>query len=119
MADKDVTEFTPVRLQSPTQCVLWEHPELAASKVDLELVEDYVRERHVRRSLYKCCECGQLYFFEWYEWERWDQHDEIYRTLIPVQNLDEIEALKAESVWTLMRYYPRLLMDDGKWIGKD
>ena len=71
--------------------------------------------------MYKCRECGQLYFYEWYEWVDWDDGDNRhYTTLIPVQTEAEIEALKQESTPSLLRYSPRLQLDGGKivWVGK-
>ena len=121
MANEDAIEF---KLRPPTQCALWEHPELALGKFSntFELVEEYVDDSHLERSLWKCRECGQLYFREWYEWVDWDEGDDkIYVTLIPVQTTDEIAALKETTVFTLLLYSPRLQLDNRKpvWAGKD
>ena len=122
MTDEDATDF--VQLRRPTQCVMWERPELALGKFSqtFEMVEEYEDDSHLSRSLWKCRECGQLYFREWYEWVDWDEgNDKIYVTLIPVQTPEEIAALKQTTTFTLMRYYPRLQLDKGNpvWIGKD
>ena len=122
MGDGDATDF--VQLQKPTQCALWEHPELALGKFSqkFEAVEEYDDDSHLNRSLCKCRECGQLYFREWYEWVDWKEgNDKIYVTLIPVQTPEEIAALRQTTVFTLMRYYPRLQLDNRNpvWIGKD
>ncbi len=115
----------PIELRKPTQCALWEHPELALGKfrATFELVEEYVDERHVERSLWKCQECGQLYFREWHERIDWDKGDDkVYVTLIPVQTPEEISALKETDVFSLLRYYPRLQVDSSRnpvWAGKD
>src|SRR5262249_15172188 len=122
MTDEDETKF--VTLRQPKQCAMWEHPELALGKFSetFEMIEEYVDKRDLSRSLWKCKECGQLYFREWFEWVdgNWD-NDRIYVTLIPVQTPEEIAALKDTTVFTLMQYYPRLLLERGKpvWIGKD
>jgi hypothetical protein len=113
-----------VKLRAPTQCAMWQRPELALGKFSqtFELVEEYVDESHLERSLWKCQECGQLYFHEWYEWVDWDKGDDkIYVTLLPVQTSEDIAALKETNVFELMRYYPRLQLDQGKpvWMGKD
>jgi hypothetical protein len=119
-----VTEesFASVELRHPTQCELWEHPERAARKFSeiFETVEDYEDSSHLNRSLYKCKECGQLYFFEWNEWVDWENGDDrSYSTLVPVQTPEEIEALKQTSTFTLMCYYPRLHLDgQPRWNGK-
>jgi hypothetical protein len=122
-----VTEEDPnqiVQLRRPTQCVLWEHPERAAAKFTelFEAVESYENSSHLHRSMYKCRECGQLYFHEWYEWVDWDEGDDkSYTTLIPVQTPEEIAALKQTDFFGLLRYFPRLQWERGApaWNGKD
>ena len=122
-----MTEQKPialVELRHPTQCVLWEHPGRLAGGgfADcLEEIETFEDTSHLVRSLYQCRECAQLYFYEWYEWVDWDGgNDKHYTTLIPVQTLEEIEALKQTSVYTLLCYFPRLQWDRGivEWKGK-
>ena len=103
---------------------MWERPELALGKFaqTFEVIEDYVDDSHLDRSLWKCRECGQLYFHECYEWVDWDEgNDKIYVTLIPVQTPEEIAALNQTTIFTLMRYHPRLHLDNSKavWFGKD
>lgn len=109
-------------LRHPIQCLLWEHPERAKVKFSeiFDQVEEYEDSSHLNRALYKCKECGQLYFFEWYEWVDWDEgNDKSYSTLIPVQTPQEIEALKETSTFDLMTYYPRLHLDgQPSWNGK-
>jgi hypothetical protein len=110
-------------LRKPVQCVLWEHPGRAAGKFSgfLDEVECYEDSSHLTRSLYKCRECGQLYFHEWYEWVDWKEgNDKMYTTLIPVQTKAEIDALKETDIFMLMTYFPRLQIDGGKakWMGK-
>lgn len=53
-----------VELRQPTQCILWEHPDRVAGQFAqaFEVVESYENSSHLSRSLYKCGECGQLYF---------------------------------------------------------
>jgi len=121
-----MTEPGPVNivtLRSPTRCMLWEHPSRAAAKfADIfDEIECYENSSHLTRSLYKCKECGQLYFHEWYEWVDWeDGNDKMYTTLIPVQTQSEIDALKAADSFRLMLFFPRLQLDGvPKWIGKD
>jgi hypothetical protein len=121
MADEDATD---IELRQPTQCTLWENPVLAHKLSEaFELVEEYDDDRHQGRSLRKCRECGQLYFREWHEWIDWEGgNDKTYITLIPVQTPEEIAALKETDIFSLLRYRPRLQLDDGSnpiWIGKD
>ena len=121
MTETDPTK--PVTLRSPTQCVLWDHPERIGGKFAeiFDVVARYEDDSHLTRSLYKCKECGQLYFHEWYEWVDWEHgNDKMYTTLIPVQTQSEIDALKATNFFTLLNFYPRLQLDGGpKWVGKD
>lgn len=122
MSEKQPLDF--VHLPNPTRCLLWEHPDRIAGKFGefFKKIESYEDNSHLTRSLYKCCECGQLYFYEWYEWVDWkDGNDKMYTTLIPVQTQAEIEALKETDTFTLLTYFPRLQLDDGspRWVGKD
>jgi hypothetical protein len=121
-----VTEEKPielVELRHPTQCVLWEQPERAIGRgfsQCLEEIASYQDGRHRIRSLEKCRECGQLYFYDWFEWtERDEGVDWALSNLIPVQTEAEIEALKQAS--SVLRYWPRLQMGGGEaaWVGKD
>jgi hypothetical protein len=114
-------ESTTIALRQPTQCVLWEHPERTSGDELLEEVETYEDSSHSMRVLYKCRECGQLYFFEWWEWVDWeDGNDTQYSTLFPVGSVEESEALKKTDSFNLMRYYPRLYMGGASsaWVGK-
>ena len=111
-----------VQLNPPTGCVLWDHPERLAGRFSdlLEEVEAYEDSSHLTRSLYKCRECGHLYFHEWYEWVDWDEgNDKQYSTLVPVRTQEEIAALRETNVFTLMTYFPRLNFNGTpKWVGK-
>src|SRR5882757_8085132 len=65
MTEKEPLQI--VTLRSPAQCILWEHPERienAFSEI-LEETETYEDSSHLTRSLHKCRECDQLYFFQW------------------------------------------------------
>jgi hypothetical protein len=112
-----------VKLRHPTQCVLWEHPDHITGKFAeiFDEVESYEDSSHLTRALYKCKECGQLYFHEWYEWVDWENgNDKMYTTLIPVQTQEEIQALKGTDTIMLMTFFPRLQLDGNPtWIGKD
>ncbi len=120
----DQEKIAIIHLRSPIQCVLWEHPDRLKDKFGefFDEVETYEDSSHLTRTLYKCRECGQLYFFEWYEWVDWvDGNDKSYSTLVPVHTQEEIEALKQTNMFSLMCYFPRLQWDSGKpsWNGKD
>jgi len=119
VAGKEPTQI--VYLLQPTQCILWENPDSLTGKFSelLEIVETYEDTSRLTRSLYKCRECGQLYFHEWYDWHE-DRHKR-YPTLIPVRTPEEIAALKQTSVFKLITYLPCLQLDGGKprWTSKD
>jgi hypothetical protein len=86
-----------------------------------ETVETYEDSSHSTRVLYKCRECGQLYFFEWWEWVDWeDGNDTQYSTLFPVETVGESETLQKTDSINLMRYYPRLHVSGSSsaWVGK-
>ncbi len=92
----DQEKIAIIHLRSPIQCVLWEHPDRLKDKFGefFDEVETYEDSSHLTRTLYKCRECGQLYFFEWYEWVDWlDGNDKSYSSLVPVHTQEEIEAV--------------------------
>ena len=100
-------------MKEPTQCELWEKPELVSVRGRFEVVETFVDESHLSRCLLKCGECGQLYFYEFYEKIDWDGgNDPQYSTYIPVETEADIETLKKASVFELMRFLPRLQSDN-------
>jgi hypothetical protein len=115
--------------KAPTQCVLWDHPELIDGPIKerFELVEEYESDSHFWRYLLKCRECGQVYFFQFYEEIDWvdgrDPHDV---ALIPVETDGQVETLKATSPLGVLQFSPRLHRSYTKeaerqeiyWIGK-
>jgi hypothetical protein len=127
MPDDKAPELEFKKFPLPTQCVLWEQPNLVTTPRDrFEAVETYEDDSHLRRALLKCRECGQLYFYEFYEHVDWDNGDDAqYSTYIPVPARDEALRMKDLPVYELLRYSPRLQWDHptGKptrlsWIGK-
>lgn len=127
MPDPEPEGQTERTLHHPTQCVLWREPERIASPdaQRFELLEDFVESSHWDRTLLKCRECGQLYFFEFHETIDWEGGDDAqHTTYIPVQTQEEIEALKQASDLSL--FSPRLRSERPpgataatiRWIGK-
>ena len=115
------------KLPPPTQCVLWEQPDLVTTpRGRFETVETYADESHLQRALLKCRECGQLYFYEFYERVDWDKGaDAHYSTFIPLPEPGEASRMKDLNIYELLRYSPRLQWDHptGKpatvrWNGK-
>jgi hypothetical protein len=83
-------------------------------------VEVYEDSNHLTRSLYRCRECGQLYFHEWYEWLDWKRgNGRQYSTLVPAQTSEEIAMLEQTSTFSLMTLYPWSRFDGAKpkWVG--
>jgi hypothetical protein len=126
MSESEEPQFK--KLPPPTQCVLWRQPGLALAKGGFEVIETFVDESHLVRSLRKCRECGQLYFSEFHERIDWDGGDDAqYSTYIPVPTRQEAETISKLSVFELMLYSPRLQSDHRTgvpghtlhWIGKD
>ena len=117
-------------MQAPTQCVLWHEPDRIQTGLRdlLDLVETYLDDSHWSRSLLRCRECGQLYFYEFYEVVDWEGGDDAsYSTLIPLADANAAEALKTTSPVELLQFVPRLQWDypreakaaSVRWIGKD
>jgi hypothetical protein len=99
----------------PTQCVIWDTPELvraAPMKEGFELIDTYADESHLRRYLLKCRECGQLYFFEFYEWVDWEHgNDPQYSKYIPVPTVEDAQMLRKASQTELLLFSPSLNID--------
>jgi hypothetical protein len=82
--------------KTPTQCELWEKP---------ELVDGPPMDRCERL---KCRECGQLYFVEFYEGADWKEgNDRCYVPYIPVAATDQGIQLSAENIFGLTTDFPR------------
>ncbi len=114
-------------LPAPTQCELWEQPDLVTTpRGRFETVESFTEESHLKRALLKCRECGQLYFYEFYERVDWDDGDDAqYSTYVPLPEPGEAARMKELTIFELLKYSPRLQWDHptGKpstvsWIGK-
>jgi len=117
-------------MKEPTGCVLWKEPGrvLSGTTEDgFETLATFVDESHWHRSLLKCRECGQLYFFEFYEEIDWvGGNDPQYCTYIPVDTDEDIASLKKTDRWGILAFAPRLQKDwprDAEepkvyWVGK-
>jgi hypothetical protein len=120
--------MSEIKTVIPDRCHLWTKQHLKQSDLPvLEMVETYLDEDHLKRSLVKCSDCGQHYYREYYEEIDWeDGNDPQYRTYIPIiPDPDSIKALSAMSPMELLGLIPRLLDDwnaDGsrvtQWIRK-
>ena len=77
-----------IEMRPPVQCVLWKHPERFPKTLAeiFDEIASYEDTNHSSRSLHRCRECGQLYFYEWFAWDDWEGgNDRSYSTFVPVQ----------------------------------
>jgi hypothetical protein len=94
-----------------------------------EALETFEDDLHLHRTLERCTECGQLYFYEFYEFVDFDGgKDGQYKTWIPVEDEEQAESLARLDVHELLQYGPRLQRDLPKgsdvpleptWMGKN
>ena len=64
------------------------------------------------RSLKKCSDCGQLYFYEYLEWIDWQEgNDPSYRKFIPVATIADADKLATVSQFEIFAHNPRLQID--------
>lgn len=113
-------------MKKPTQCVLWNRTGLTPEDLNLEMVKVFIRSDHIERNLFKCRECGQLYFHEWYEHINFKHDDDMYDTYIPVETDEDINTLlEAKSSADLAKFLPQLhgsytnnQNDSLRWIEK-
>lgn len=121
-SDNEEFEARKFRMKAPTQCVLWDHPELidqGPMHERFELLDTFEDESHLWRYLLKCRECGQKYFFEFYEEIDWEDGDDPqYCKYIPVESAEQIAALKESSPIGLFLFTPRLDSDSPKGAKK-
>ncbi|HEX2328656.1 MAG TPA: hypothetical protein VHN74_08030 [Candidatus Angelobacter sp.] len=118
-------------MKQPTQCHLWQAETLTPDDLYgcFDTLEEFGEEdTHLRRSLMRCKSCGQLYYYEFHEWIDWTGgNDPQYRTWIPVESREEIDALNQTSPLTLLKFLPRLQSDFPKdtnepkvfWVGRE
>ena len=118
-------------MKQPTQCHLWQAETLTPDDLYgcFDTLEEFGEEDiHLRRSLMRCKSCGQLYYYEFHEWIDWTGgNDPQYRTWIPVESREEIDALNQTSPLTLLKFLPRLQSDFPKdtnepkvfWVGRE
>ena len=96
-------------MKKPTQCVLWNKTGLAPTDLNLELLEVFLREPKKERDLFKCRECGQLYFHEWYEHIDFNHDAFMYETYIPIESKEEVQTvLDAKTSADLAQFVPQL-----------
>jgi len=112
------------------KCHLWQKDNITNADLDrdtFELVKTLVDSSHLDRSILKCKQCGQLYFFEFYEEIDWEKgNDPQYSTWVPIESDEQAEKMSKMSPIELLQFSPRLQKDfpsdadkpTFKWIGK-
>ena len=96
-------------MKVPTACHLWSCETLKREDLrNFDVVERFVDESHLVRSLVRCQSCGQLYFKEWLELVYYHGEDPQYETLIPVETRDQIEQLQRATSTELAGFKPQL-----------
>ena len=96
-------------MKKPLQCALWRKERVELEELNLESLEVFTREPHLKRDLFRCRECGQLYFHEWYEHHNFKHDAYMYDTFIPVEDQEDIDALlQAKNSAELMNFLPQL-----------
>jgi hypothetical protein len=96
-------------MKKPTQCVLWHTKNITPRDLNLELLKVYMRTAHIERDLFKCRECGQLYFHEWYEHVSFKHDAYMYDTYIPIENEEEAQKLlETMNSAELAQFVPQL-----------
>lgn len=75
-----------VKVKAPIQCHLWTKNKLTNEDLHFENVRTFYEDNHLERSIIRCKECGQLYYYEFYEIVDWDKgNDKMYCTYIPIE----------------------------------
>lgn len=116
-----MNETSDIRTPLPVQCALWKSDRLSPQMLYdlLEFVEPLTDDDddHLRRSLKRCKECGQLYFHEFYEAVDYaESKDGIYQTWIPVADAESARRLARQPVFAILRYPS---MRTNSWLGSD
>jgi hypothetical protein len=97
------------QVKAPTQCALWETPQLISNPNFFEFLENFGEEEHWSRNLLKCRECGQRYIRDYYEEVNFDGGDDWqFANYIPVETTEDIETLKKGSMQEIALSLPRL-----------
>jgi len=115
----------------PAQCHLWRKERVTSEDLNsrgFERVKVYEDDSHFSRDLRRCRECGQLYLFEFYETIDWEHgNDPQYLIYLPVDSVEEADALAGETLFSILSHAPRLQSDwpsDAEkawvyWVGRD
>lgn len=105
-------ENSTYKLLEPVQCQLWKKGELSKEEIrhwPFKTLREFLDESHMTRSLLKCEECGQLYFYEFYEVVNFEGgEDDMFYKYIPVESEKIAEEMLKMSPLALAIYTPQL-----------
>lgn len=74
-----------VKGKEPVQCHLWTKKNLVSEDLRFENVRTFFEDNHLERSIIRCKNCRQLYYFEFYEVVDWEKgNDKMYCTYVPI-----------------------------------
>ncbi len=110
----------------PIQCHLWTNEVVTENDLSaLAVCKVLTDESHFIVSIKACQVCGQLYLYVFYEEIDWEKgEDPQYRSLFPVQTIEEGEMLSQKHYLELLSYSPRLewnftdIKTAPTWIGR-
>ena len=97
---------------TPEFCHLWKEKSPDTVKY-LQIVKEYAGPFNTdadeaMRSVKKCSNCGQLYFYEMLEWRDDGGNDPIYRTIIPVKEAEDADKLAKLSQFDVLDHLPQI-----------
>ncbi|MBI2409762.1 hypothetical protein HYV30_01830 [Candidatus Kaiserbacteria bacterium] len=96
-------------MKEPLRCALWKKSTVGLEDLNFESVNVFNKTTHIKRDLFKCRDCGQLYFHEWYEHMDFNHDAYMYDTYIPVETESDIATLlKNKSTADLEKFLPQL-----------
>ena len=96
-----------IAIEIPKKCHLWnnqnlKHDDLIKSLNTIKIFED---DAHLIRKVLKCKICNQLYFYEMVEYIDYKNgKDPIYRTWIPIKNINTAVKLSKLSSLSFLTY---------------
>jgi hypothetical protein len=109
----ELIPMNQIKTSKNPACRLWNKKDLTTDDLvdSLEKIKSYEDDSHLIRTLKKCKECGQLFFYEFYEEVDWaGGNDPQYRTWIPVDDETAADSLDKLSGVELQQF-PRIIAD--------
>ncbi len=110
----------------PVKCHFWQKEKMLCREYydsrKFEHIKTYEDSSHFVRNLFRCTDCGQLYFDEFLEFVDFESGiDTQYSNIFPVTTIEEADEMSKESPLELLKYTPRLINSSSEtyytWIG--